>query len=141
MQIRLYQESDRPFLRRLYLAARKTAFHWRDTSHYQPKDFDRATLGEEIWVAEENGIPLGFVSIHRAEDFIHNLYVDPAQQTRGIGSTLLKQAESTFRTTGALKCLVRNEPALVFYQRHGWRIISQGGEGEDAYYLLHSAAR
>ena len=55
MRIRKYQEADRPFLRTLYLASRKAAFPWRDTEDYRLEDFDRSTLGEDIWVAEENG--------------------------------------------------------------------------------------
>lgn len=76
MQIRPYQETDRPFLRTLYLASRKAAFGWRDTSNYQLEDFDGATLGEAIWVAEDGGTLLGFVSVYREDNFIHNLYVD-----------------------------------------------------------------
>lgn len=81
MQIRPYQEADRPFLRSLYLAARQAAFTWRDTRNYRLEDFDRSTIGEEIWVAEQDGKLIGFVSIYRAEDFIHNLYVDPPAAT------------------------------------------------------------
>lgn len=77
MHIRPYQEADRPFLRSLYLAARQAAFTWRNTRNYRLEDFDRSTIGEEIWVAEQDGKLLGFVSIYRADNFIHNLYVDP----------------------------------------------------------------
>ncbi len=107
MQIRPYQEADRPFLRTLYLASRKAAFGWRDTSYYQLEDFDRATLGEAIWVAEDGGVLLGFVSVYREDNFIHNLYVDPHQPPRGVGSALLQAAQATFTATGSLKCLVK----------------------------------
>ena len=138
MQIRPYQETDRPFLRTLYLASRKAAFGWRDTSNYQLEDFDGATLGEAIWVAEDGGTLLGFVSVYREDNFIHNLYVDPHQPPR-VGSALLQAAEATFTATGSLKCLVKNEKALAFYRKHGWRIISTGNDGEEDYYLMHSA--
>lgn len=137
MQIRPYQEADRPFLRTLYLAARKAAFTWRDTRHYQLEDFDRSTLGEDILVAEQDGKLLGFVSIHRADNFIHNLYIDPQLPPQGVGSTLLHAAERTFTSTGALKCLVKNEKALAFYHQHGWQIIATGGNGSEEYYLMH----
>ncbi|BEL95784.1 acetyltransferase [Serratia marcescens] len=140
MQIRPYQETDRPFLRTLYLASRKAAFGWRDTSNYQLEDFDGATLGEAIWVAEDGGALLGFVSVYREDNFIHNLYVDPHQPQRGVGSALLHAAQATFTATGSLKCLVKNEKALAFYRKHGWRIISTGNDGEEDYYLMHSPA-
>lgn len=138
MHIRPYQEADRPFLRTLYLAARKAAFTWRDTTNYQLEDFDRSTLGEHVLVAEQGGKLLGFVSIHRAENFIHNLYVDPRLPPQGVGSALLLAAERTFTSTGALKCLVKNEKALAFYHKHGWKSISTGCDGSEEYYLLHS---
>lgn len=94
MQIRPYQETDRPFLRTLYLASRKAAFGWRDTSNYQLEDFDGATLGEAIWVAEDGGTLLGFVSVYREDNFIHNLYVDPISR----------------RAAPAVRCCRRRKP-------------------------------
>ncbi|MCL1030278.1 GNAT family N-acetyltransferase [Serratia sp. arafor3] len=63
------------------------------------EDFDRSTTGEEIWVAEQDGRLLGFVSIYRAEDFIHHLYVDTQQPPQGVGSALLHAAEPIPRMT------------------------------------------
>lgn len=141
MQIRKYQEADRPFLRTLYLASRKAAFPWRDIEGYRLEDFDRSTLGEDIWVAEERGKRLGFVSIYRQDNFIHNLYVDPHLPPLGVGSALLQAAEQTFTATGSLKCLVKNEKALAFYHKHGWRTITTGNDGAEDYYLMHSPTK
>ncbi|MGF6191562.1 N-acetyltransferase family protein [Serratia sp. 2723] len=141
MQIRPCQEADRPFLRSLYLAARQAAFTWQDRQNYRLEDFDRSTLGEEIWVAEQDGKLLGFVSIYRAEDFIHHLYVDPQLPPQGVGSALLHATEQTFSSTGSLKCLVKNDRALAFYHKHGWQIISTGGDVGEEYYLMHSPKR
>lgn len=138
MQIRSYQETDRPLLRSLYLAARQAAFTWRDTRNYRLEDFDRSTLGEAIWVAEQDSKLLGFVSIYRAENFIHHLYVDPLQPPQGVGSALLHAAEHTFSSTGSLKCLVKNVKALAFYHKHGWQIVANGNDGGEEYYLMHS---
>ncbi|HGM5490482.1 TPA: GNAT family N-acetyltransferase [Serratia fonticola] len=141
MLIRAFNEPDRPRLRTLYLASRQAAFTWRETQHYRLEDFDRSTRGEEIWVAERDGCLLGFVSIYRAENFIHNLYVDPLLSSQGIGSALLHAAEQTFTATGSLKCLVKNTKALAFYHQHGWQIISPGCDGGEEYYLMHSPPR
>ena len=141
MQIRPYQEADRPALRSLYLAARQAAFTWRDTRNYRLEDFDRSTLGEEVWVAEQDGRLLGFVSIYRAEDFIHHLYVDPQPPPQGVGSALLHAAERTFTATGSLKCLVKNDKALAFYHKYGWQIVATGGDSGEEYYLMHSPKR
>jgi len=36
---------------------------------------------------------------------------------------------------------VKNEKALAFYHKHGWRIITTGNDGGEEYYLLHSPAK
>lgn len=141
MLIRPFQEADRALLRPLYLAARQTAFTWQNTQHFRLEDFDRSTLGEEIWVAEQDGKLLGFVSIYRAEDFIHHLYVDPLLPPHGVGSALLHAAEQTFTSTGSLKCLVKNDKALAFYHKHGWQSLSVGCDGGEEYWLMHSPQR
>lgn len=137
MKIRRWQESDRPFLRTLYLHARKQSWTWLDGRDWRLEDFDAATLDEEIWVAEEEGHRVGFASVYANDNFLHNLFVDPAWQGKGVGSALLKHVQSTFTSTGALKCLLHNSPALAFYQRHGWHIEAKGVAPDGEYLLLH----
>lgn len=64
MIIRRWQESDRPFLRTLFLHARRAGWSWLDGRDWQLEDFDAATLDEVIWVAEEEGHRLGFASVY-----------------------------------------------------------------------------
>ena len=135
--IRPWQESDRPFLRTLFLHARREAWPWLDSSAWQLEDFDAATLDEEIWVAEQDGHRLGFASVWTNDNFLHNLFVDPQYQSLGVGHLLLEQVQKTFTSTGSLKCLVKNERAVAFYQRHGWHIEATGDSPEGEYYLMH----
>ena len=121
MIIRRGQESDRPFLRTIYLHARKSSWTWLDSRDWQLEDFDATTLDEVIWVAQKDGHRLGFASVYENDNFLHNLFVDPAFQGKGVGSALLRHVQTTFTSTGALKCLANNQAALEFYQRHGWR--------------------
>lgn len=135
--IRPWQESDRPFLRTLYLHAGREAWPWLDASEWQLEDFDAATRDELIWVAVENGHRLGFASIWTNDNFLHNLFVDPHRQSQGVGALLLEQAQRTFTGTGALKCLVKNKRAVAFYQHHGWHIEASGDSPDGEYYLMH----
>ena len=135
--VRPWQESDRPFLRTIYLHARREAWPWLDGSEWQLEDFDAATLGETLWVAEQDGHRIGFASVLENDNFLHNLFIDPQYQGRGAGSALLETVQARFTSTGALKCLKKNEQALRFYQRHGWEIESSGESPEGEYYLLH----
>lgn len=137
MIIRRWQESDRPFLRTLYLRARKSAWRWLDSSDWRLEDFDTATLGETVWVAEEDGHRMGFASVSVNDNFLHNLFIDPDFQGKGVGSALLKHAQSTFTHTGTLKCLLLNKDALTFYQHHGWKVEAQGVSPQGDYLLMH----
>ncbi|MCC3704073.1 GNAT family N-acetyltransferase [Rouxiella badensis] len=137
IQIRPYQEADRPFLRTLYLASRKEAFFWLDSSDWKLEDFDRKVIGEKVIVAEQDGKILGFASIHLHENFLHNLFISPDAQGQGVGSHLLGIVEQNFTRTGSLKCLVKNEKAVTFYLSRGWEIISTGDSETGEYYLFH----
>lgn len=139
--VRAWQESDRPFLRTLYLHARREAWPWLDSSDWQLEDFDAATRDEQILVAMQDGHRVGFASVWSNDNFLHNLFVDPQYQRAGAGSLLLKRVQETFTSTGSLKCLVRNERAVAFYQRHGWHIESTGDSPDGEYYLMHYVLR
>ena len=49
-------------------------------------------------------------------------------RSRGIGGELLKLAEQTVRTETPLRLLWCNArvPAVRFYERNGWRVVSEG---------------
>ena len=137
MIIRPGRESDRPFLRTLYLHARKASWTWVKNPDWQLEDFDAATRNETLWVAESDGHRLGFASVWDNDNFLHNLFVDPLWQGKGAGSALLAHVQSTFTSTGSLKCLVQNAQALAFYQRHGWHTEARGFSPEGEYWLMH----
>jgi GNAT superfamily N-acetyltransferase len=54
--------------------------------------------------------------------------VDPQWQGKGVGSLLLEQVQRSFKRSGTLKCLSRNENALRFYQHYGWKLEAQGAD-------------
>lgn len=138
LHIRAYEEADRPFLRTLYLAARKDTWTWLTEVDYKLEDFDRAVIGETILVAERDGHLLGFASIFTQENFLHNLFIDPQFQGTGAGCALLRAAEKTFTRTGSLKCLVKSQKSVAFYLSKGWDIVATGDSPKGEYYLFHS---
>lgn len=135
--IRPWQESDRPFLRTLFLHSRRANWTWLDGSDWKLEDFDATTIGEVIWVAEMNGHRQGFAAVHVNENFLHSLFVDPGCQGQGVGSALLHKVQAEFTGTGALKCLTRNDKALAFYLHHGWHVEAEGVSPQGDYLLLH----
>jgi GNAT superfamily N-acetyltransferase len=137
IKIRQYQESDRPFLRTLYLASRKAAFTWLNVERFRLEDFDRSTIGETVLVAVDGDQHLGFASIFMEESFLHNLFIDPVVQQAGTGKALLQAAQQRFASHGSLKCLAKNQHALAFYQKQGWVAIATGISNDGEYILMH----
>ncbi|MGK0189421.1 MAG: GNAT superfamily N-acetyltransferase [Verrucomicrobiales bacterium] len=136
MDVRSFIESDRESLQELYIESRKAAFPWQDTAEFLSGDFEKDTEGEVIWVAVEQGIPVGFVSTWVQENFIHNLFVHPNYLRREIGSALLAKALDDIGRPARLKCGVLNCKALAFYHSAGWEAAGEGDGNHGRYVLL-----
>ncbi|QIB74825.1 GNAT family N-acetyltransferase [Halogeometricum borinquense] len=95
----------------------------------------RHVVTDGIRVARVSDDIVGFVmySLERGDfeqdetrGVIRNLYVKPAHRSRGIGSRLLKSAETELAGAGAthicLEAMAQNERARKFYERHGYTV-------------------
>jgi GNAT superfamily N-acetyltransferase len=101
----------------------------RDRMTYLPvvPDEDRPLLGgivtrrREVWVAEEDGAIVGFLAL--SDEWLDHLYVDPARQNHGTGTTLLELAKE--RRPGGLQlwAFQKNDGARRLYERHGFRVV------------------
>jgi ribosomal protein S18 acetylase RimI-like enzyme len=78
----------------------------------------------EVWIAVRGDRPLALLAI--AGDFIEQLYVDPAEQRRGIGTLLLDFAKSRCPLGLRLHTHVTNTRARRFYEKHGFRAVAFG---------------
>lgn len=81
-------------------------------NHYLPS--------ADVWVFEENDVILGFFALQA--HVLAALFVSPSQHGRGIGSRLLEKAKSLADGL-ELSVYQRNNHAVAFYQRHGFRQI------------------
>ena len=136
LEIREFVETDRPELQQIYLRSRQQTFYWLNTSLFELTDFDKDTVGEEIWVADDGGTLKGFIALWRPDNFIHHLYVHPQFLNKGIGKMLLTKVIEKATEPIALKCMVNNKNALAFYKSQGWRYESEGLNEGGQYYLL-----
>lgn len=128
-------EADRDALRQLFVAARNAAFSWAPAGAHQLQDFDASTVGEQVLVAVLGAQPIGFASVWLEDSFLHNLFVHPTQQGRGVGAMLLAACDRYFSSVATLKCLVANGRALGFYKAQGWTVRSEA-DGPDGRYVL-----
>jgi len=113
----------------LYERAGNQAFTWRPKHFFHARDFLRFAEEEEVYVAVSRGAILGILSFFRPHNFVHCLYVDPSAQGFGIGSALIKTAESVADAPLSLKVDEPNEKARAFYAKHGF--VTHGETGID----------
>ncbi len=120
--IRRATEDDAAEVSRVFVAA-------RDGMPYLPRidDEHRPLLGGwfiecgPIFVDEEDGRVLGFSGVKDGE--LTHLYVDPAKQSRGVGSRLLEHAKAESPDGLYLWVFQKNDGARRFYERHGFRLV------------------
>ncbi|HEX4124932.1 MAG TPA: GNAT family N-acetyltransferase [Tepidisphaeraceae bacterium] len=85
------------------------------------------TIGQEMLVAEIEGLVCGFGSIVPEEGQLRAVYVDPAFGRRGIGSAILRELELLAVRRGVTRLSMdASLNAEAFYLKHGYAI---GGRG------------
>ena len=125
-----------PDLQRIFLEVRRKTFYWlEDVADYKLSDFDKETEGEFVLVAVLNDKVVGFISLWLPDNFIHHLYIDEKYQHQNIGSILLDEAIKVMDSPIKLKCLVKNENAIKFYEKKGFAAIEKGVSNHGEYIL------
>jgi len=72
----------------------------------------------DVWVAEVDETAVGFA--HLTPAWLDGLYVAPAAQRAGIGTTLLELAKAVRPDGFGLWVFEINDPARAFYRHHGF---------------------
>ncbi|RKN62889.1 acetyltransferase [Paenibacillus ginsengarvi] len=92
----------------------------------------------EVWIAlDEAGEPAGFIGLDGAK--IEMLFVDPDHHGQGIGSGLIRYAESLKGGHLQVDVNEQNEGACAFYKRYGFTVTGRSeldGSGRP-FPLLH----
>ena len=127
MEIRRARPDEWPACAEVYVRSGRAAFDWVDPEEFQAaKFYGWAEGGEEVYLAADAGKALGVLTFRRPGNAIHNLFVEPHAQGRGIGSALLAHALRIADGPIVLKCDAANAAALGFYARRG---LTQTGRG------------
>lgn len=94
------------------------------------RDYEEHIDGRgRTWVAERDGVIVGFVAVDGDKHWMWALFVDPAHEGRGIGRALLAPALAWLRARGAASVSLTTEPgtrAERFYRAAGF--VAQGLE-------------
>ncbi len=117
---RLSREAALPYLPKLHTPK-------EDVSFFRAKVFNRQT----VYVLKENGErTVGFIAFDR--EWIHHLYILPELTGHGLGTQLMKLAKKGSKAL-QLWAFKRNQSAIDFYKKHGFKIIKEtnGAENEE----------
>lgn len=120
--------SDAADIARLLRAA-LGAFDWMPVLHTPDEDLafirDIVLPGQQVTVAEAGKETVGFIAV--SNEWVEQLYLEPARTGHGIGSRLLTDATAALPVV-KLHCFQANTGARRFYERHGF--IAEGfGDG------------
>ena len=80
--------------------------------------------GNDLWVAMQDEVVVGFLAINTG--YIDRLYVDPAQQQKGVGTQLLNFAKAQYPERLTLHTHQENLVARALYEREGFRAVAFG---------------
>ena len=134
--IREANNEDTYALEEIFLITRQNTFIHTPSDNFKIGDYKKSTEGEEVWLSEENGNIIGFISLWLPDNFIHNLFVHPNCQGRGIGKELLIKAEERLSRPIELKVRIDNQNACIFYKKHGYKKISTHENEPESYMLF-----
>jgi ribosomal protein S18 acetylase RimI-like enzyme len=98
---------------------------WSDVSWEANRpEFEQALDANALFLAEEDGEPVGFVTARLDDHFarIGDLYVADAGRRQGTGRALVETVIENLRARGATHLFLKANPqALAFYERLGFR--------------------
>jgi GNAT superfamily N-acetyltransferase len=128
--IRPYRPADFDPVNDLWRRARLQAFPDFQARKGYTAEEDRAffrtvvLVKHELWVAEVNGVAVGFMAI--VGDFIDQLYVDPDHQRRGVGHALIEHARQLSPSGLRLFTFQSNANGRAFYEKEGFAVAKFG---------------
>jgi len=123
--IRKYTEKEIPKLLEIWEAAALIAHPFLSTEfHEMVKKAmrDMYLPNSDTWVFEESGNIIGFIAMLNNE--IGGLFVDPNQQAKGIGTSLVNHMNQ-FHDTLEVEVFEENKIGKPFYEKHGFKVIKE----------------
>jgi len=132
--IRTFEAADLDAVMDLWLTANLDAHDFIPADYWQRHvpAVRKMIPAAEVYVSEQDGIILGFLGL--SGDYIAGIFVKKSARRAGVGTELLHTAKKR-REKLHLSVYQKNTPAVRFYEREGFYLISQGIDedtGEEA---------
>jgi putative acetyltransferase len=134
MILRQAEPADASSIARLHRLSMRTAMPWLPDLHTPADDLaffrDRVLPRQTVWVIEGQGGLCGYTAF--ADGWLHQLYVHPDLEGRGLGSRLLGKAMGSTASL-QLWAFQRNTRARAFYESRGFSLVrlTDGAENEE----------
>jgi putative acetyltransferase len=129
--IRRATSEDAEAVVRIFRESRAEAMPWLPVLHTPEEDLGwfRSLLAGEAWVFEEAGVPLGYAALRDGE--LHDLYVAPDNQGRGVGSALFSHVQA--HCPGGFRFWVfrDNTRARRFYDARGCVVVDASDDNNE----------
>jgi GNAT superfamily N-acetyltransferase len=134
LELRPATLEDAEMIATIHILARRGAMPYLPDLHTDAETRDWVAnvvlAHQHVWVAEVEGNIVGYSALNGS--MLNNLYVLPAAQGRGVGSTLLAHAQQTSPGEVTLYTFQRNEKSRRFYEHRGFRAVEFGdGSGNE----------
>ncbi|NCC78449.1 MAG: GNAT family N-acetyltransferase [Clostridia bacterium] len=120
-KIRKFDEKMTDDVLRIWLDVNREAHDFIPCSYWEKsiRNMKKELSDLNIYVYEANGVVKGFVKMTK-DNHILGVYVDRPYRREGIGSKLLMKCKEE-REKLTLEVYLKNENALEFYKKHGFR--------------------
>lgn len=136
IQIREAQKTDIEELENLFFIVCKKTFTKEVLEKFKIEDFQSSIENEKIFIAEKDNTIVGFISFFSGTySFIHNLFIHPNWQNKGVGKQLLKKVMQELQPPIELEVLTHNTKACTFFETHGWKKVSLQENTTDPYFV------
>ena len=126
--IRRFSSDDLDAVAQIWLEVNTEAHHFIYENYWiaQFEAVKKMLAQSELYVFDQNGDIIGFAGI--IDNYIAGLFVKSTSQSKGIGRKLLNHIKS-MKNTLSLNVYQKNERAIKFYKREGFRLLSENIDG------------
>ena len=101
--------------------------------------WDEGLLQQLVWVAEMDGVIVGFTSLHADSGYLDFMYTHHLYQGQGIATTLLATLEAEARKLNITKLTTDSSlTARPFFLSHGFQLVTQNIKTVDGIEFLNS---
>ena len=129
--IRRARPGDVEAVVRIFHESRAEAMPWLPLLHTHEEDvaWFSALLAGEAWVFEADGAPIGYAAMRDGE--LHDLYVAPEAQGRGVGSALFAHVQRAYPGGFRFWVFRDNSRARAFYDARGCVVVASSEDDNE----------